>query len=46
MLYVLKKAKTHPELSKKAVIAIEESRKRIKKGNFLTEKEARERLGF
>ncbi len=46
MLYVVKKAKTHPELSKETVIAIEEARKRMKKGNFLSEEEARKRLGF
>jgi len=46
MMYVAKKAKTQPELSKEAVIAIEKARKRIKSGKFLTEEEARKRLGF
>lgn len=46
MLYIVKKAKTNPELSKKSVIAIEEARRRMKKGNFLSEEEARNRLGF
>ena len=38
--------KTEPELSKEAVIAIENARKRIKAGNFVTEEEAKKRLGF
>ncbi len=46
MIYILKKIKTQPELSKEAVIAIEKARKRIKEGNFVTEEEARKRLGF
>lgn len=46
MVYILKKIKTHPELSKEAVIAIEKARKRIKAGNFVTEEEAKKRLGF
>jgi len=42
MIYIVKKVKTQPELSKDAVIAIENARKRIKAGNFVTsEKEAR-----
>ena len=43
---MLKKVKKQPELSKETVIAIEEARKRIKAGNFITEEEARKRLGF
>jgi len=46
MIYIAKKAKTNPTLSKKAVQAIEDARKRIKAGNFVSEKEARKRLGF
>ena len=46
MLYIAKKAKTRPELSKEAIIAIEKARKRIKAGNFVSEEEARKRLGF
>ena len=38
--------KTQPELSKEAVIAIENARKRIKAGNFVTEEEAKKRLRF
>jgi len=46
MIYIVKTARTDPELSQEAAIAIEEARKRIKKGNFVSEKEARKRLGF
>lgn len=46
MIYIAKKAKTQPELSKAAIDAIETARKRIKAGNFVTEKEAKKRLGF
>ena len=46
MIYIAKKARTEPELSKEAVLAIEDARKRIKSGKFVTEKEARKRLGF
>ena len=46
MIYIVKKVKTQPELSKEAVNAIENARKRIKAGNFVTEEEAKNRLGF
>ena len=46
MIYIAKKIKTQPELSKEVILAIEKARKRIKSGNFVTEEEARKRLGF
>lgn len=46
MLYIAKKSKTQPELSKEAIMAIERARKRIKAGNFVSEEEAKKRLGF
>ncbi|MFH1788181.1 MAG: hypothetical protein ABH834_02225 [Candidatus Altiarchaeota archaeon] len=46
MLYIIKKAKTQPELSQEAVLKIENARKRIKAGNFVTEEDAKKRLGF
>ena len=46
MIYIAKKIKTQPELSKEAVLAIEKARKRIRSGNFITEEEAKKRLGF
>lgn len=46
MLFVAKTCKTQPKLSKETIKAIEKARERIKKGDFLTEKEARKRLGL
>ncbi|NQV08778.1 hypothetical protein HQ529_02925 [Candidatus Woesearchaeota archaeon] len=46
MIYIAKKVKTQPELSKEVIESIEKARKRIKSGNFVTEEEARKRLGF
>lgn len=46
MIFIVKKVKTQPELSKEAITAIENARKRIKAGNFITEEEAKKRLGF
>ena len=46
MLYIAKNTKKKPELSKKVIQAIEEARARIKKGKFLTEEEAKKRLGL
>ena len=46
MLYIVKKIKTQPKLSKEAVESIEKARQRIKEGNFVTEAEAKKRLGF
>ena len=38
--------KTQPQLSKETLDAIEKSRERIKGGKFLTEEQARQRLGL
>ena len=46
MVYIAKNVKEQPKLSKETVIAIEQARERIKAGNFVTEAEARKRLGF
>jgi len=46
MIYIIKQFKTQPELSKEAISAIEKARKRIKAGKFVTEEEAKKRLGF
>jgi predicted transcriptional regulator len=46
MIFIASKVKTEPELSKEAVLAIENARKRIKAGNFMTDAEAKKRLGF
>ena len=46
MVYIAKNVKEQPKLSKETVIAIEQARERIKAGNFITESEAKKRLGF
>lgn len=46
IIYVVKVCKTKPELSKETIKAIEKARERIKKGKFLTEEQARKRLGL
>ena len=46
MIYITKTAKTQPELSKEAIEGIEKARKRMKQGKFISEKEAKKRLGF
>jgi len=46
LIYIVKKLKKEPELSKETIKAIEAARERIKKGNFVTEEEARKRLGL
>ena len=46
LVFIVKKAKSNPELSKETIKAIEKARARIKQGKFLTESEARKRLGL
>jgi len=46
VVFIAKKCKTEPELSKEAIAAIEKARERIRKGRFLTEAEAKKRLGL
>ncbi len=46
LFYIADNIKENPELSQESIIKIEEARKRIKKGKFITEEEARRRLGF
>lgn len=46
LVYIAKKIKSEPELSQEAIEAIEKARERIKSGNFVTEEEAKKRLGF
>lgn len=46
MIYIVEKVKTEPELSIEAITGIENARKRIRMGNFVTEEEAKKRLGF
>jgi|TARA_B100001971_G_C18009254_1_gene441501 2-phospho-L-lactate transferase/gluconeogenesis factor (CofD/UPF0052 family) len=46
VVYIAKTSKTQPKLSNEAIEAIEKARQRIKKGQFLTETEAKKRLGI
>jgi hypothetical protein len=46
MIYIAKTCKKEPKLSQETIIAIEKARERIKKGKFLTEEEAKKRLGI
>lgn len=46
MIYIIETCKEEPELSKEIVENIEKARERIKKGNFLSEEEAKNRLGL
>jgi len=46
IIFIVKTSEKEPELSKETIKAIEKARERIKKGNFLTETEARKRLGL
>ena len=46
IIYIVKSIKKDPDLSKETIQAIEQSRKRIKQGHFLTEEEAKKRLGL
>lgn len=46
MMFITKNVKDNLELSQEAVLAIEKARERIKKGNYVSEEEAKKRLGF
>jgi len=46
VVFIAKTCKTEPELSQETIKAIEKARERIQKGKFLTEAEARKRLGL
>jgi len=46
IIYIAKNCKDNKELSLETIEAIEKARNRIKQGNFLTEEEAKLRLGL
>jgi hypothetical protein len=46
LIFIAKNCKSEPELSKETVEAIEKARERIRKGNLITEDDARRRLGL
>ena len=46
LIYIVENVEKNEKLSKKAIKAIKEARKRIKKGKFVDEEEAKKRLGL
>ena len=46
LIYIVENVEKNEKLSKEALRAIREARKRIKKGKFVDEEEARKRLGL
>ena len=46
VLFIIKISRNQPKLSKETIEAIGKARNRIKKGKFLTEAEAKKRLGL
>ncbi len=46
LVFIANNCKKEPELSVETIEAIEKARKRLKKGKFVTEAQAKKRLGF
>ena len=46
LLYIIKSIKKDPDLSKEAIQVIEAARKRMNKGHYYTEEEAKKILGL
>lgn len=46
LIFIVKNLKKEPELSEETLRAVEKARERIKKGHFVSETEARKRLGL
>ncbi|MCX6667867.1 MAG: hypothetical protein NTV74_06515 [Euryarchaeota archaeon] len=46
LIFIVKNLKKEPELSKETVRAIEQARERIKKGKFVSQEVAKQRLGL
>ncbi len=46
VIFIAKSSKKDPELSRETLEAIEKARARMKKGKFLTEEQAKKRLGL
>ena len=46
LIFIVKNLKKEPELSKEIIKAIEAARQRIKKGHFVSEEVAKQRLGL
>lgn len=46
VMFIAKNTVSEPKLSQRTMLAIEAARERIRQGNFLTEAEAKRRLGL
>ena len=46
VMFIARTCIKEPKLSQEALMAIEKARERLKKGQFVSEAEARQRLGF
>ena len=46
VIFIAKHCEDEPELSQETIRAIEKARERIRKGKFLTEEDAKKRLGL
>ena len=46
LIYIAKMCEKEPKLSQKTILEIKEARERIKKGDFYSEREAKEILGL
>jgi predicted transcriptional regulator len=46
VVYIVRTCRKEPELSREAIESIERARERMRRGKFLTEAEARKRLGL
>jgi hypothetical protein len=46
LIFIIKKFHKQPELSQEALESIEKARARLKAGKFLSEEEAKRRMGF
>ncbi|MDG6218319.1 MAG: hypothetical protein QCI00_02645, partial [Candidatus Thermoplasmatota archaeon] len=46
LIFIVKNFKKEPELSKETIKAIEQARERIKKGKFVSQEVAKQRLGL
>jgi hypothetical protein len=46
LIYIVKNLSKEPELSKETIKAIEQARERIKKGKFVSQEVAKQRLGL
>jgi len=46
LVYVARQCRKNPELSQETIINMDRARERIRKGQFLTEEQAKKRLGF